>query len=76
MNGIEPKLEDFPHEPLDAIPRLVMPAERQAPTWDPPPLRLPRWTAPCEPRPVGFLRGTAPILIIDVSGEQLSRPSP
>lgn len=33
-----------------------------------PPLVLPSWAAPCEPLPVGFLRGTAPVLIMDVSG--------
>eukprot|EP00967_Tisochrysis_lutea_P048737 scaffold59609_cov21-Tisochrysis_lutea.AAC.2 len=26
------------------------------------------WMPPCEPRPVGFMRGTAPVLLLDVSG--------
>ena len=42
--------------------------ERALPAWEPPPQRLPRWVPPCEPRPIGFLRGMAPVLIIDVSG--------
>jgi hypothetical protein len=33
-----------------------------------PPMLLPKWAAPCELLPVGFLRGTAPVLIMDVSG--------
>ncbi len=134
VNGREPQPEDFPHEPLEAIPDLCMhgvhicgacaalcphgrqrnkcydcvllcPHGRQRPEckdcagkpdalgtcvhncrdcagyggggkrglvplpiWVPPKLNLPKWMPPCEPRPVGFLRGTAPILIIDVSG--------
>lgn len=30
--------------------------------------QVPNWVPPSEPRPIGFMRGTAPVLIIDVSG--------
>jgi hypothetical protein len=33
-----------------------------------PAVRIPTFQPPCEPRPVGFLRGKAPVIIIDVSG--------
>ncbi|WIA16292.1 hypothetical protein OEZ85_012995 [Tetradesmus obliquus] len=61
-------------------PQLVLPTDLQeAPLYQPPvpqpmpdfvepPMVLPKWAAPCEPLPVGFLRGTAPVLIMDVSG--------
>eukprot|EP00983_Pelagomonas_calceolata_P083986 1156271-Pelagomonas_calceolata.AAC.12 len=32
------------------------------------PLQTIEWMPPCEPRPVGFMRGTAPVLLLDVSG--------
>lgn len=33
-----------------------------------PTVRIPTFQPPCEPRPVGFLRGKAPVILIDVSG--------
>lgn len=29
---------------------------------------VPKWAAPCEPRPVGFMRGLGPVLLLDFSG--------
>lgn len=43
------------------------PTLQPMPEFTEPPLLLPKWAAPCEPLPVGFLRGTAPVLM-DVSG--------
>jgi hypothetical protein len=43
-------------------------AQQPLPELVEPPVVLPVWAAPREPLPVGFLRGTAPILIMDVSG--------
>lgn len=33
-----------------------------------PTVHIPTFQHPCEPRPVGFLRGRAPVILIDVSG--------
>jgi hypothetical protein len=68
INGAEPMLDDFLPKDLEAIPELVLPREKEVPQWSPPILNLPSWRPPCEPRPIGFLRGTAPVVIIDVSG--------
>lgn len=41
---------------------------QELPVWQEPPLTAPSFVAPCEPKPVGFLRGCGPVLIMDVSG--------
>lgn len=38
------------------------------PTYTEPQQYVPSWRAPREPRPVGFLRGSAPVIMCDVSG--------
>lgn len=53
---------------FEEIPEFVLPPEMEAPTWTPPVLKVPSWCPPCEPGPIGFMRGTAPVLILDVSG--------
>lgn len=68
MNGSEPMPEDFPPEALEMVPEFQPPEDAPLPQWTGPRLDLPKWMPPCEPRPIGFLRGTAPVLIIDVSG--------
>jgi hypothetical protein len=60
--------EDFPPEALEMVPEFQPPEDAPLPQWTGPRLDLPKWMPPCEPRPIGFLRGTAPVLIIDVSG--------
>lgn len=71
--GPEPIPEEFPHEPLEDLPTFVPPMLLESPQYVEPPQFVPQWAAPCEPRPVGFLRGTAPLLICDVSGTMNSR---
>ncbi|EFJ42702.1 hypothetical protein VOLCADRAFT_97128 [Volvox carteri f. nagariensis] len=66
--GPEPLPEDFPHEALEELPVLEAPAFLDLPVYVEPPQYVPQWAPPCEPRPVGFLRGAAPVLICDVSG--------
>ncbi|GIM02641.1 hypothetical protein Vretimale_7428, partial [Volvox reticuliferus] len=66
--GPEPLPEEFPHEALEDLPVLVAPPLLESPVYVEPPQFVPQWASPCEPRPVGFLRGTAPLLICDVSG--------
>ena len=68
INGLEPMLSDFPPQGLESLPDLILPLDKERPRWNPPALKLPNWRPPCEPRPSGFLRGTAPVVIIDVSG--------
>lgn len=68
QEGPEPRAEDFPHAPLDEAPGYAAPAPREAPSWSEPSFTAPSWMPPCEPRPIGFLRGSAPALILDVSG--------
>ncbi|GAX82053.1 hypothetical protein CEUSTIGMA_g9481.t1 [Chlamydomonas eustigma] len=75
VNGPEPREEDFPHEPLEDLPKPeddrgneLLSGLLPIPIWVPPKMDIPKWVPPREPRPIGFLRGTAPILIIDVSG--------
>lgn len=67
-NGPEPQPDDFPVDGLEDVPRFQAPAMKAMPQWSPAPLKTPSWCPPCEPRPIGFMRGTAPVLIIDVSG--------
>ncbi|KAG1678269.1 hypothetical protein FOA52_013890 [Chlamydomonas sp. UWO 241] len=67
-NGPEPRREDFGPDDLEEAPEFSAPSARELPEWTQPQARLPSWMPPCEPRPVGFLRGTAPVLILDVSG--------
>ncbi|KXZ50585.1 hypothetical protein GPECTOR_16g760 [Gonium pectorale] len=66
--GPEPLPEHFPHEPLEELPAFVPPAPLPAPAYVEPAREVPDWRPPCEPRPVGFLRGSAPVVICDVSG--------
>ncbi|KAG2495930.1 hypothetical protein HYH03_005861 [Edaphochlamys debaryana] len=66
--GPEPVPEDFPHEPLEELPAFVAPTPLPEPVYEAPPAYVPAWASPTEPRPVGFLRGTAPVVICDVSG--------
>ncbi len=56
--------------PADLLPEaeLVLPEEQMMPMWQPAPCVPPKWVPPCEPRPVGFLRGGGPVLVFDVSG--------
>ena len=70
MNGPEPQPEDFPPETLEPIPVFVPPTELHPlpAKLEYPEANLPVWVPPCEPRPIGFLRGVAPVLIVDVSG--------
>ena len=72
VNGPEPQPEHFPCEPLEPLPEFVAPAMEALPPKPPLPVpKMPCWVPPCEPRPIGFLRGVAPVLIVDVSGEGL-----
>ncbi|GLC39630.1 hypothetical protein PLESTM_000919800 [Pleodorina starrii] len=64
----EPLPEDFPHDTLEELPVYLPPALLDPPVYEEPPQFVPVWAPPCEPRPVGFLRGTAPVLLCDVSG--------
>jgi len=57
----EPELEPQPAP-------LVPPEEQPLPDWTPPALVLPRYMPPLEPQPIGFLRGSRPVVILDVSG--------
>jgi len=68
-NGPEPNPEDFGPDDLEELPEFVVPEQLPLPTWEaPPPPKTIEWMPPCEPRPVGFMRGTAPVLLLDVSG--------
>jgi hypothetical protein len=53
-----------PVQPVFKPPEGLEPA---LPPWRPQ-VRMPVFQAPAEPRPVGFLRGAAPLLVLDVSG--------
>lgn len=66
VQGQEPQYEP----PADLLPEveLVLPEEQMMPVWDAAPCVPPKWVPPCEPRPVGFLRGCGPVLVFDVSG--------
>ncbi|GFR44718.1 hypothetical protein Agub_g6041 [Astrephomene gubernaculifera] len=66
--GPEPAPADFPHEQLEELPVFQAPTPQDFPTYTAPPQVVPAWAPPCEPRPVGFLRGAAPVVICDVSG--------
>ncbi|KAF6255522.1 hypothetical protein COO60DRAFT_203539 [Scenedesmus sp. NREL 46B-D3] len=64
--GPEPQLvlpPDLPQPPI-----YQPPVPQPMPPFVEPPMVLPSWAAPCEPLPVGFLRGSAPVLVMDVSG--------
>ncbi len=43
-------------------------AQHPLPAYVEPQQHVPSWVPPSEPRPIGFLRGTAPVIICDVSG--------
>ncbi|MEW5317598.1 MAG: hypothetical protein WDW38_008883 [Sanguina aurantia] len=66
--GPEPMMSDFLCDQHKAIPEFQEPARMELPEWRAPVQRLPQWVPPCEPGPIGFLRGTCPVLIVDVSG--------
>lgn len=66
--GPEPMMSDFPCEQYEEIPVFQEPAQMELPEWRAPVQRLPQWVPPCEPGPIGFMRGTCPVLIVDVSG--------
>lgn len=66
--GREPAPEDFPHEALEDLPAFVAAAQHPLPAYEEPQQHVPSWVPPSEPRPIGFLRGTAPVIICDVSG--------
>eukprot|EP00798_Chlamydomonas_sp_ICE-L_P032321 gene32321-16892_t len=67
-NGPEPLPQDFPHGDLETDPDLGRAEEMEVPEWQAPIFRAPQWAPPKEPRPVGFIRGTAPVIVMDVSG--------
>ena len=53
---------------LEELPLYQEPVLQLLPVLSEPPLVVPKWVPPCEPLPIGFLRGAAPLLIMDVSG--------
>jgi hypothetical protein len=63
--GDEPQLVV---EGLEDMPAFTTPELQEVPEFQEPPLHVPTWSPPCEPQPVGFLRGCGPLLIMDVSG--------
>jgi hypothetical protein len=55
-------------EDIEDMPAYITPELQEVPEFKEPPLHVPTWSPPCEPQPVGFLRGCGPLLIMDVSG--------
>jgi hypothetical protein len=53
---------------LEEVPVYQEPVLQPLPAFSEPPLVVPKWVPPCEPFPIGFMRGAAPLLIMDVSG--------
>lgn len=50
------------------MPQELPPALLSDPEWEEPDASLPEWQLPLEPLPMGFMRGVAPLVIMDVSG--------
>lgn len=77
-----PNLDHYPPPPMpakppepalelpepQAMPEEVAPELLDEPVWEEPDMSLPVYSHPLEPKPVGFMRGVAPLLVLDVSG--------
>lgn len=65
MQGPAPEFVQPFQEPLP--PREPL-AFHPLPVFEHPPFQAPAFAPPCAPRPIGFLAGYAPLLLLDMSG--------